>query len=1119
MRAIFRKNKKKKSPAEETVAKSLPVLPSGASTSTTGTSKTTINRASSPTAHNEASEGVEQFLGIIKDISEATEILSPLKSACALVIRGIQTVRTLQNNQTAWTELCEDLEGNLALMRQHESELEEKPTIDDNTCKRALEHYIRVTVGVVELASRRSSTTDRGPLSTTTRIGTIITETEEIGRCREMIETAWQSYTLAMRRLIVLKVKDIESQLKAQERDQDEAKRTQLDESRANFTSAYGDRLELCEEGTRLHILNAIQGWATDSETSKQIFWLCDAAGTGKSTIAATMAKEWSRDNSLAGRFFFSPNSITTQTTKEFCLTVARDIITNQTDLADIVQDAIDVTPVDRQAWLEVQLRLLIIDPLRHANGNRSLLLVIDALDNCVLEEERIGLLNGLIRYLPSIYHLKVLLTSRPMPDITNILATSPLVQSSEIQLLNVRQSYHHDINIYVEKRLGNISIVSSDQRKMIITMSGGLFLFAATVCRMLERDRHRTDILGILSNVGTTEKLERRMDILYLSALKQALVDKSANELMMSVLSLIIIAYQPLSINTLRKFLPNNAYVNDFVEDLGSVLKDGDPDRPIKVLHPTFREFVLSNEERANGFVVNSTMSSAAMAIACIDSLEHCLSEDIFHLDQAGRLSVLNIDVIDLERIINTHTTAAERYASAFWAHHVAVAELIPELRSRVVKFLSHKLLNWVELMSWRGSIETCVEGLSRLNGRFSKMALPSGSQIAESESSIIRHARQFVAQHQTLITESALQVYSVALFFTPQNPFFNQLKHRYSERLPRITTEYVSKWGNHVTIGGHSSRGYGESIYSLEFSPTGSRLISVGLDGLMFLWNGETGGLVGNPYQEPLGGGRPLPRIKNLRFSTDGTRFAFDILGNSKLHIYFSLNGHLVTPSVKQERPYCLSSTMSHIFLVIGSSLQRQTISRRGEPSLTEHIGDLPKDFETKRVLISPNSQYSLCIGDSKAAPDVVKLLLWELDPFKQVSNYQLPIDITKDLRYYLSTVNAIFSHDSSRCVVWTDTLLQILNCHTGEKLLETLDKEALHAYIVISPWSRLLACFTETVMMGSIAVRDLENGYVLFICRFRQMASGSPPSQRTMYSANGPFLPGTYSGTGIS
>ena len=58
-------------------------------------------------------------------------------------------------------------------------------------------------------------------------------------------------------------------------------------------------------EGTRTRVLSGILAWARDPHT-KPIFWLSGIAGTGKSTIAQTVAQYCRESGILGATFFFS---------------------------------------------------------------------------------------------------------------------------------------------------------------------------------------------------------------------------------------------------------------------------------------------------------------------------------------------------------------------------------------------------------------------------------------------------------------------------------------------------------------------------------------------------------------------------------------------------------------------------------------------------------------------------------------------------------------------------------------------------------------------------------------------------------------------------------------------
>ena len=68
-----------------------------------------------------------------------------------------------------------------------------------------------------------------------------------------------------------------------------------------------GDR-NGCLKGTREGVLDKIERWAEDFDQSP-IFWLHGLAGTGKSTIAQTVAEKLFADGRLGASFFCSSGS------------------------------------------------------------------------------------------------------------------------------------------------------------------------------------------------------------------------------------------------------------------------------------------------------------------------------------------------------------------------------------------------------------------------------------------------------------------------------------------------------------------------------------------------------------------------------------------------------------------------------------------------------------------------------------------------------------------------------------------------------------------------------------------------------------------------------------------
>lgn len=80
------------------------------------------------------------------------------------------------------------------------------------------------------------------------------------------------------------------------------------------FYNAYENQHEdMCLPDTRVELQRRIPAWAESLE-SECIFWLSGMAGTGKSTIARTMAKSFEDKGQLGASFFFKKANLTVRT-------------------------------------------------------------------------------------------------------------------------------------------------------------------------------------------------------------------------------------------------------------------------------------------------------------------------------------------------------------------------------------------------------------------------------------------------------------------------------------------------------------------------------------------------------------------------------------------------------------------------------------------------------------------------------------------------------------------------------------------------------------------------------------------------------------------------------------
>lgn len=76
--------------------------------------------------------------------------------------------------------------------------------------------------------------------------------------------------------------------------------------SQAAYNSMNSQHQECCLGNTRVELLGEIARWIDSGPDEQCIFWLSGIAGTGKSTIARTIATNYDRRGSLGASFFFS---------------------------------------------------------------------------------------------------------------------------------------------------------------------------------------------------------------------------------------------------------------------------------------------------------------------------------------------------------------------------------------------------------------------------------------------------------------------------------------------------------------------------------------------------------------------------------------------------------------------------------------------------------------------------------------------------------------------------------------------------------------------------------------------------------------------------------------------
>lgn len=262
----------------------------------------------------------------------------------------------------------------------------------------------------------------------------------------------------------------------------------------ASFDSHMEEHNPRCLENTRVELQRHIAEWATD-RNGKSIFWLNGMAGTGKSTIARTVAQSFADQGQLGASFFFKKGEGDRGNAARFFTTIATDLMVHIPGLIPGIREVIDADPSISETALKYQFEKLVLQPLLKIRQAplQELVIVIDALDECDREEGIRAILQLLPRTTP--VSLRFFLTSRPELPIR--LGFNQMLEGTYQDLILhevPKQTVKHDIALFLVHELGRIRQQRSlspywpgkDQIQALVETATPLFIFADTACRYI---------------------------------------------------------------------------------------------------------------------------------------------------------------------------------------------------------------------------------------------------------------------------------------------------------------------------------------------------------------------------------------------------------------------------------------------------------------------------------------------------------------------------------------------------------------------------------------------------------------------------------------------------------
>ncbi|KAJ7698212.1 hypothetical protein B0H16DRAFT_1210284, partial [Mycena metata] len=137
-----------------------------------------------------------------------------------------------------------------------------------------------------------------------------------------------------------------------------------------------------CAPDTRVDIQAEIMRWLSPQPSNRQrIFWITGIAGSGKSTLSATLVDKLRKNHTpVAAQFFISRNIPETIDSDKIIPTIAKQLSEFSPAAARVIYDTLkkDGFPSSR----EEQVQALLLAPIRELSKSCSMVIIlIDALD------------------------------------------------------------------------------------------------------------------------------------------------------------------------------------------------------------------------------------------------------------------------------------------------------------------------------------------------------------------------------------------------------------------------------------------------------------------------------------------------------------------------------------------------------------------------------------------------------------------------------------------------------------------------------------------------------------------------------------------------------------------
>ncbi|EJD36543.1 hypothetical protein AURDEDRAFT_174412 [Auricularia subglabra TFB-10046 SS5] len=564
-----------------------------------------------------------------------------------------------------------------------------------------------------------------------------------------------------------------------------------------------------CLPGTRVEVLRELSDWI-DSRDRKHALFLLGVAGCGKSSVAHSFFARC-EENGVLGAFFSFDRAAIHHNACHAVSSLAYHLALRNQDYRDALVRILksdstlaDSTRVSR-LWQQ-----LVVAPLRSIPATNTVLIAIDAIDECPDDSSRQSLLTQLTAHDPDLpANVCIFATSRAEPDVVRVLRDADTITSLDLADFIATS----DIHLYVRARLpGPAERGLSDlQCARLADAADGLFQWAATMCAFL---------LDKPGGSSLHERFDRRIQLFMQGDVQSPRGTLSLNELYSHILSSGFDSDDPIAMGRYRSIVamvlcasegitlddllciqrlaePHETdVVKQVLDGLGALMEGVSGHTSIvRPMHTSFRDFLLDEGRSGIWYLSKDAMGYGhyLLALGMLRIMARDLTFNIAHVPSPFYFRN-SLGTHENHHLLSELSPPLV-YSSIWWVKHAPSAGdpgQIVTLRNVFREILFDKLLFFLELLAI-----TSQPPLAGIEYHLSTAAWMFIVEPRDIEARmLIDDALLFFRYFRPAIETSLAHIYLSTLPFTPVRSLVRQ---RYIGRfsgLPSVSPILRTSW-----------------------------------------------------------------------------------------------------------------------------------------------------------------------------------------------------------------------------------------------------------------------------------------------------------------------------------